>query len=120
MRFLGNIIWIVFGGLISAISLLILGILFCITIVGIPLGLQLFKMASFVLWPFGKEVRKTNINLFKRILNIIWAIFLGWEFALVFLFIGVIYCISVIGIPFGMQYFKLALFVLLPLGRDFI
>ena len=119
MGTLGNVLWIIFGGLFASIVAFISGILACITIIGIPVGLQMFKFAKFVLLPFGKEVREVNVTGFKTVVNIIWAIFVGWEYALAYLLIGVLFCITIIGIPFGKQYFKMASFVLLPLGRDF-
>ena len=119
MGTLGNVLWIIFGGLFASIVAFISGILACITIIGIPVGLQMFKFAKFVLLPFGKEVREVNVTGFKTVVNIIWAIFVGWEYALAYLLIGVLFCITIIGIPFGKQYFKMVSFVLLPLGRDF-
>ncbi len=116
---LGNIVWLVFGGLISSIVLFLLGGLVCLTIVGIPLGLQVFKLAKFVLLPFGKTVVNVNQTGFKMVLNIIWLLLFGWECALGHAVVGLIFCATVIGIPFGLQYFKIAQFVLLPLGHDF-
>ena len=95
-------------------------VVMCVTIIGIPIGIQLFKMAWFVLWPFNKNVTSgAKVSGFKTVINILWAILFGWEFALGFLITGVIFCITIIGIPFGKQYFKLASFVILPLGRNF-
>lgn len=119
MKTLGNIIWIILGGLIWSLLLFVVGILLCVTIVGIPLGIQIFKMAQFVLLPFGKEVRTVKNSTFKTILNVIWLLLFGWELAFGFALTGVLYCITIIGIPFGKQYFKLTSFILLPLGRDF-
>lgn len=119
MKILGNVLWIIFGGLFWALSLYLLGALMCITIIGIPIGLQLFKMAGFVLLPFGKDVIDVKPTGFKTFLNILWAILFGWEVALGFAINGVLLCITIIGIPFGLQYFKLAVFALLPLGKDF-
>lgn len=119
MKTIGNIIWFIFGGIEWCILLFIAGLMCCITIIGIPVGLQLFKLAGFVVWPFGKTVRTVNPNGFKSVINVIWAIFFGWEIALGFLITGLLYCITILGIPFGLQYFKMASFVLLPLGHDF-
>lgn len=119
MKTIGNILWVIFGGFFWALGLGAAGILCCITIIGIPVGLQLFKMAGFVLWPFGKTVVDASVTGWKTFVNILWAIFFGWEFALGFLLVGVIFCITLIGIPFGRQYFKLAQFILLPLGHEF-
>ena len=119
MKLLGNIIWFVFGGVFWALSLFIGGIIACITIIGIPVGLQLFKLAGFVLWPFGKEVKDCNVTGFKTVINVLWAIFGGWIVCLGFFFTGLVFCITIIGIPFGLQYFKMARFVILPLGYSF-
>ncbi len=120
MKTLGNIIWFVFGGLFWAIGNLIAGLLLCISIIGIPVGLQMFKLARFVLWPFGKAVTPVNPSGFKKVLNIVWAILFGWVMALGYLLTGLLFCITIVGIPFGKQYFKMSHFVLLPLGNDFI
>ena len=114
MKFIGNIIWFILGGFIAALIWLLAGILLCITIIGIPIGLQMFKFASLVIWPFGNEV---VINFDKHpILNIIWLIFIGWGNALGYIGFGILFCITIIGIPFGLQWFKLAKLALLPFG----
>ncbi len=121
MKTLGNIIWFLFGGIEWAIALFFTGIIFCLTIIGIPVGLQILKMAKFVMWPFGKKVVDGSpASGLKKVINFIWAVLFGWEFALSFFITGILYCITIIGIPFGKQYFKLALFILLPLGHDFV
>lgn len=114
MKLLGNIIWFVFGGAIAALLWLIAGLLLSITIIGIPFGIQAFKFASLVLFPFGKDV-DTRVSE-HPIANIIWAILFGWEMALGYLGIGVFFCITIIGIPFGIQWFKLAQLALFPFG----
>ena len=115
MRLIGNILWLIFGGLWSSICLYIMGAICCVTIIGIPVGLQLFKLAKFVFSPFGKEVVFRKNTGFKTFLNVIWAIFAGWEYFLANAIWGCILCV----IPFGKQYFKIASFLFLPLGRDF-
>lgn len=119
MKLIGNIIWLIFGGLEMAIITFLEGLLLCITIIFIPVGLQLFKVAKFLLWPMGKKVVEKKPNGFKMVINIIWCIFGGVWNALMYLLVGVLYCITIIGIPFGLQYFKLARFILTPLGHDF-
>ena len=119
MKTLGNILWFLLGGIFWAIVEFLMGIFLCITIIGIPIGLQLFKFARFVLWPFGKRVTAVNPSGLKLVLNILWAVLLGWENALGFFFSGILLCITIIGIPFGLQFFKMAHFALLPLGNDF-
>ena len=119
MKTFGNVLWLIFGGFFSAVGLFLTGVILCITILFIPVGLQYFKLARFVLWPFGKEVVEVDPSGFKKFLNILYAILGGWINAFIMLLIGVLLCITIIGIPFGRQYFKMAHFVLLPLGNDF-
>lgn len=116
MSFLGNIIWLIFGGIIGAIVWALVGLLWCVTIIGIPFGAQCFKIAAFVLWPFGKEIEVGNFGAGGLIFNIIWIILFGWEFAIAHLIIGGVFCLTVIGIPFGLQHFKLAKLGLIPFG----
>jgi len=115
MRFLGNIIWVLFGGLLLAILWLLAGLLLCITVIGIPFGLQCFKIAGLALWPFGRQL-SNSMGAGSLIMNILWILVFGWEIALITALIGLIYCITVIGIPFGLQCFKLASLALLPFG----
>jgi uncharacterized membrane protein YccF (DUF307 family) len=116
MSFLGNIIWLIFGGIIGAIVWALVGLLWCISIIGIPFGVQCFKIAAFVLWPFGREIEVGNFGAGGLIFNIIWIILFGWEFAIAHLIIGAIFCLTIIGIPFGLQHFKLAKLGLIPFG----
>lgn len=120
MKVLGNILWIIFGGLWWAIAMFFLGVVYCCTIIFIPVGLQLFKLGKFVIWPFGKSVEKVNATGFKAFLNVLWAIFGGLWLAIGYFFTGLIFCITIIGIPFGKQYFKIAKFILAPLGKNFV
>ena len=114
MRTLGNIIWILFGGLLSSIGYFLLGLLWCVTLIGIPFGLQAFKFAKLVLAPFGKRV----VSNFDRhpIGNIIWLILGGFVLSVVHFFVGIIFCLTIIGIPFGLQSFKLAKLSVCPFG----
>lgn len=119
MSFLGNLIWIIFGGLLLSLGYMFLGLLYCITIVGIPVGVQLFKLAGLSLCPFGRNVepRDGSLGAGSILLNVVWIIFGGLEMALAHLSIGLIFCITIIGIPFGIQHFKLAVLALLPFGN---
>lgn len=119
MSCLGNIIWLVFGGIILAIFWFIAGLLLCITIIGIPFGLQCFKIAGLVLWPFGRDVQLGSFGVGGLILNILWLIFFGLGLALSHLITGIILCITILGIPFGLQHFKLAKLSLMPFGAKF-
>ncbi len=115
MGCLGNLLWFIFGGFISGISWGLAGILWCITIIGIPVGTQCFKFAALSFFPFGKEVTYGG-GAGSLILNIIWLIVSGLPLAAEHLAIGLILCITVIGIPFGLQQFKLAKLALMPFG----
>lgn len=120
MKIIGNLIWFIFGGLLLAIEYFIAALVFCITIVGIPFGLQLFKMASLALWPFGREVRQRQQaeGCLNTIMNIFWILTFGIVLAIEHLLLGIIFCVTIVGIPFGMQHFKLAAIALIPFGRE--
>ena len=115
MTLLGNIIWMVFGGIFTALYWFIAGCLFSITIIGIPLGRQTFKMASLTLAPFGKTIEYGG-GAPSLIANIIWLVLAGLPMAVSYLLAGVVNCITIIGIPFGLQSFKMAKLSLLPFG----
>ena len=119
MKVFGNILWLIFGGIELAIISFIEGLICFVTIIFIPVGLQFFKVAKFFLWPMGKQVVPVNVNGFKTFVNVLYAIFGGWWHFLIYGLIGCIFCITIIGIPFGRQYFKLAKFIIMPLGHDF-
>ncbi len=118
MRTIGNIIWFIFGGFLMSLAWFLLGVLLCITIIGVPFGLQCFKFASLNLAPFGKEIRVQFSE--HPIANLIWAILAGWEMALGYLCSGLICCITIVGIPFGLQAFKMMQLAFLPFGADII
>lgn len=114
MKTLGNILWFISIGFLSAIGWFICGLLLCITIIGIPFGKQCFKIAGVVILPFGKNI---EVDFGKHAIgNILWIIFFGWELALMYLIAGIIFCITIIGIPFGKQCFKLMKLGLIPMG----
>lgn len=115
MNFLGNLIWLIFGGLTGAISWFLAGCLWSITIVGIPIGLQCFKIAGLSLWPFGKQVVYSSSSM-SLIVNIIWLIVSGLPLAIGHFLSGLLLCVTIIGIPFGRQSFKLAQLALMPFG----
>jgi uncharacterized membrane protein YccF (DUF307 family) len=117
MNFLGNILWFIIVGLVSFLTWFFVGVLWCITIIGIPFGIQCFKIGSFSLFPFGKKVR-TNFDS-HPVANVIWLIFFGWEIAVGYVIIGAILYITIIGIPFGKQCFKLASLALFPFGSQY-
>lgn len=116
MRLIANIIWFILGGLWLGLSWTILGLLLCITIVGIPLGKQCFKAATLTFAPFGKDV---TLHFDKHpIVNILWALIFGWEMALGYAVSGLICCVTVIGIPLGLQSFKIMKLALFPFGAE--
>jgi uncharacterized membrane protein YccF (DUF307 family) len=120
MNIVGNIIWLLIGGIIAAAAWFLAGLILCVTIIGIPFGIQCFKIAQFVLWPFGREIELGNFGAGGLIFNIIWLLVFGWEFAIGHLIIGAVFCITIIGIPFGLQHFKLAKLGLIPFGARII
>lgn len=117
MSTLGNIIWIITGGILAALAWGLVGCLWCITIIGIPIGLQCFKMAGLSLMPFGRDVVYGG-GAGSFIVNIIWICISGIELAAGFLLIGVAFCCTIIGIPFGLQFFKFAKLALMPFGAE--
>jgi uncharacterized membrane protein YccF (DUF307 family) len=120
MSTLGNIIWLIFGGLIAALGYIIAGLLLCVTIVGIPFGMQSVKIGIASLTPFGKEVVETERanSTLRVIFNIIWLVLFGWEIALAHLVSALVLFITIIGIPFGKQHIKLVPLALFPFGRE--
>ncbi|MEY8371180.1 YccF domain-containing protein [Aerococcaceae bacterium 50-4] len=120
MGCLGNMIWMIFGGIISALSWFFIGCLWSITIIGIPIGRQCFKMAKLSLMPFGKDVVREASGFSSLLMNILWLIFGGIELAAMHLATGLILAITIIGIPFAKQHFKLALLSLVPFGTRIV
>ena len=114
MKTLDNILWFLFTGLECAIAWFLLGIIWCITIIGIPFGRQCFKMAKLFLWPIGRTVY-SNFGA-HPIANVIWLIFGGAGLALSMFVAGIIWCVTIIGIPFGRQCFKLGKLAAIPFG----
>ncbi len=120
MSLLGNIVWIVFGGLFSCIGYLLSGVCLYLTVVGIPFGIQSFKLGVATLAPFGKEVTElpdANSPL-RVVFNILWIALFGWEIAVAHLVWAAILAVTIIGLPFALQHLKLIPLALLPFGRD--
>lgn len=119
MSVLGNLLWIIFGGLLASLGYLLGGLLFCCTLIGIPFGLQCFRMAGAVLAPFGKQVTRvpSESGTLGLILNVFWLILCGWEIALVHLAAALVCGLTIIGIPFALQHLKLIPIALLPFGH---
>lgn len=119
MSFLGNVIWLIFGGLLSAIGWFLSGCLWCITLIGIPYGLQCFKFAALSLAPFGKEVVYGGGGV-SLLVNIIWLIVSGIPLAIGHLASALLLTITIIGIPFAKQSIKLAKLALMPFGAQVV
>lgn len=117
-KLLGNIIWWIFGGLVTALEYFSAGLVLCVTIIGIPFGLQLFKMGIVMLFPFGSVVSHSSRNPFGVLGNILWAILGGIWIALTHVVMGVLLFITIIGIPWASKHFKFAKVALTPFGRD--
>ena len=117
MGCLGNVLWFIFGGCISGLSWCLAGCLWCITFIGIPVGKQCFKFAALSFFPFGTEVRYGG-GAGSFLLNVIWLLVSGLPLALEHLALGIVLCITIIGIPFGLQQFKLAKLALMPFGAE--
>ncbi len=115
MSIIGNILWIIFGGLLSSLSWFIAGIFWSVTIIGIPYGRQCFKFAKLTLRPFGYKVTYGGGPI-SFVVNVIWTIFFGIPLAIEHVVIGCLWCITIVGIPFGLQFFKIAKLSLAPFG----
>ena len=122
MSVLGNIIWLVFGGFFMALEYLVSGFLLCCTIIGIPFGLQVFKIGLVALLPFSQTtvVEEGSRSCLEIIMNVIWFFIGGVWIALSHLGWGLLFCITIVGIPFGIQHFKLMRVALFPFGRTVI
>lgn len=120
MNLLLNIIWVVFGGFLIALEYIASSVALMVTIVGIPFGLQTLKLALVALWPFGTEIvdNPWPSGCLAGIMNVIWWFVGGFPIALTHLVLGLVFCITVIGIPFGMEHFKLARLALFPFGTS--
>lgn len=119
MKSLGNIIWLIFGGLLIALIYFIVGFLLCLTIIGIPFGLQLFKFGKYSLWPFGREMTfaPDEPGCLSLVMNFLWIVLGWWEIAILHFVFGLLLCITIIGIPWGIQHFKMAWNALFPFGK---
>ena len=120
MKTIGNLFWLLFGGIIIAVLYYVVGLLLCITIIGIPFGIQLFKMGTYSLWPFGHELvygpqEPGCITLF---MDVLWIMFGWWEIAILHCVFGLLFMLTIVGIPFGIQHFKMAFASLIPFGKE--
>jgi len=122
MSTLGNLIWLIFGGFLVFLEYMIAGFLLCLTIIGIPFGIQAFKLAALALWPFGKIIimKPSAPGCLSTIMNLIWLLIGGIWIALTHLIFGVLLAITIVGIPWAQQHFKLVSLALTPFGRDIV
>ncbi len=121
LRFVLNVLWLVFAGFWMAVGYLLAGIICCILIVTIPFGIASFRIAAYVLWPFGREVvARPDAGVPSVVGNVIWFIVAGWWLALGHLFTSIPLFVSIIGIPFGWANLKLIPVSLMPLGREIV
>jgi uncharacterized membrane protein YccF (DUF307 family) len=126
MALIGNILWLIFGGGIPGfLGWIFYGVILCITVIGIPFGIASFRIAVFVLWPFGQELVDAELVGERRIMgtglaSILWIILAGIWLALLHAIVGVLLCITIIGIPFGLANFKIASAAFSPLGKRIV
>lgn len=121
MRTLLNVLWLVLSGLWLALGYVVAGIVLCIFIITIPFGLACFRLAAFVLWPFGRAVvRRPDAGAPSTVANVLWFVLAGLWMALAHLFLGVVLCLTIIGIPLGLGNFKLAAVAIAPLGKEIV
>ena len=118
MNLLLNIIWLILGGFIVVVAYLLGAILLCLTIIGIPFGVQCFKLAGLAIAPFGREVREKEPpgGCVAVVMNIIWIILPGLELALFHLFMALLFAITIIGLPLAAQHLKMTRLALIPFG----
>src|SRR3954468_12069826 len=121
MRFLLNVIWLLFSGIWMAIGYALAGIVAFVLVVTIPFGIASFRMANYALWPFGRTVlRRSDAGVTSALGNVLWVLLFGWWLALGHVISGILLCLTVIGLPLGVANFKMILIALLPLGREIV
>lgn len=121
LRTIANVLWLLFEGIWMALAYLVAGVIACILIVTIPFGIASFRIANYALWPFGRTtVMKPTAGVGSAVGNVLWLVLFGWWLALGHIVIGIGWCLTIIGIPFGIASFKMVPLALLPLGRDIV
>lgn len=120
MNSIGNLLWLIFGGIIIAAIYYMVGLLMCITIIGIPFGVQLFKLGTYSLWPFGHDLVNGpgEPGCLSIVMNLLWILLGWWEIAAIHLVCGLLFCVTIVGIPFGLLHFRLALASIFPFGKE--
>jgi uncharacterized membrane protein YccF (DUF307 family) len=116
MNILGNLLWLVLGGLVGSLLWAASAVLCMLTIIGIPFGLQCLKISLLTLMPFGTEVSVGQFGAMGLVGNIVWIIFFGWELFVYHLVCALLLAVTIIGLPFAAQHIKLARLALLPFG----
>ncbi|MCB9418277.1 MAG: YccF domain-containing protein [Ardenticatenaceae bacterium] len=116
MSFIGNIIWLIFGGFLAGLGYILGGLLLCLTIIGIPFGMQSINLGIATMAPFGKDVvaEEHGDGFIRMVFNVIWIVLFGWEIAIAHLTGGLILAVTIVGIPFAKQHFKLIPVALFP------
>jgi uncharacterized membrane protein YccF (DUF307 family) len=121
VRTIGNVLWFLLAGVWLAIGYVVAGLIAFVLIITIPFGIAAFRLAGFVVWPFGRTaVWRRQAGAWSLIGNVVWVLLLGWELALLHLIAGLILCVTIIGIPFGIACWKMVPLALLPLGREVV
>ncbi|HEX3460842.1 MAG TPA: YccF domain-containing protein [Acidimicrobiales bacterium] len=121
MRTILNVLWLVLAGIWLAASYAVAGVFMCVLIITIPFGIASFRLAAFVLWPFGRTVvRRPDAGTASVIGNVIWLVLFGLAIAVTHLVLGILLCVTIIGIPLGVGNFKLAAVAIAPLGKDVV
>lgn len=122
MKTICNLIWLVFGGFAIAMEYFVASLVLMVTVVGIPFGLQTLKLGVLAIWPFGSRVvtNENSSGCLNTIMNVVWIIFGGFWIALSHVLLGVVLCITIIGIPFGRQHFKFIKLALFPFGKQVV
>ena len=120
MSLIGNILWLIFGGLLSGLGYILGGLVMCLTIIGIPFGIQSIKLGVATFAPFGKEVAQTDnaYGCLKIVFDVLWIVFFGWEIAVIHLVHAGILALTIVGIPFAVQHMKLVPVSLFPFGHE--
>ena len=120
MNTLGNIFWLLLGGIATGLGYYVAGLVLCVTIIGIPFGVQLFKIGTYAFWPFGYELgdKPNQQGCLSLGFNIIWIMFGWWEIAILHVLFGALLCITIVGIPLGLAHFKIAIATLIPFGKE--
>ncbi len=122
MKLLANILWLVLGGFEIAVVYFVVGLLMCISIIGIPFGVQLFKLGAFAFWPFGRELVNGpgEPGCLSVAMNLAWILLGWWEIAIMHFVFGLILCITIVGIPWGVRHFRMAIASVFPFGKEIV